>query len=219
MAKTAVRDKSQLEESRRTQILQAAAKVFARKGFHRATIAEIARIAQLSEGSIYNYFRSKEELLVHIPRQLVQPVLSPLLEQMPVPEDLAGIEHLLLTLATAMVERVRANAKFLKVFLSALPTLSRQAKEEYVKLLPIYAADLLERFVRDGMRRGLFRPDLDAAIAARVLPGMLLVFLIMQEVLLERQLVARRYDQIVPEAVHIFLFGITPRSRGEVIHA
>ncbi|HEY3247497.1 MAG TPA: TetR/AcrR family transcriptional regulator [bacterium] len=212
MARASVKDKSQLEASRRTQILEAASKVFARRGFHRATIAEIARAAHLSEGSIYNYFGGKEDLLVNIPHQLVQPVLTPLLARMPVPEDQAGAERLLRALATAMVERVRANAKFLKVFVSALPTLSAEAKEEYVKLLPIYAAELLEKFLREGMRRGLFRPDLDAAIAARVLPGMLLVFLIMQEVLLERRLVARGYDQIVPEAVHIFLFGITPRS-------
>lgn len=211
MAGSALKDKAQLEESRRTQILGAASKVFARKGFHGATIAEIARTAHLSEGSIYNYFHSKEDLLVNIPRQLVQPVLTPLMEQMPVPDDVAAVEHLLLTLTTAMVDRVRANAKFLKVFLSALPTLSVKAREEYIKVLPIYAADLLERFLRAGMRRGLFRTDLDPAVAARALPGMLLVFLIMQEVLLERPLIARSYDQIVPELVHIFLFGITPR--------
>jgi TetR/AcrR family fatty acid metabolism transcriptional regulator len=212
MVKSALKDKAQLEESRRTQILEAASKVFARRGFHRATIAEIAKTARLSEGSIYNYFRSKEDLLVNIPHQLLQPVLMPLLERMPVPDTVAEAEELLTVLTTAMVERVRANAKFLKVFLSALPTLSAEAKEEYVKVLPIYAAELLERFLREGMRRGLFRKDLDAAVAARALPGMLLVFLIMQEVLLDRPLIPRGYDQIVPEVVRIFLFGTTPGS-------
>ncbi|HEV8354532.1 MAG TPA: TetR/AcrR family transcriptional regulator [bacterium] len=212
MVKSALKDKAQLEESRRTQILEAASKVFARRGFHRATIAEIAKTARLSEGSIYNYFRSKEDLLVNIPHQLLQPVLMPLLERMPVPDTVAEAEELLTVLTTAMVERVRANAKFLKVFLSALPTLSAEAKEEYVKVLPIYAAELLERFLREGMRRGLFRKDLDAAVAARALPGMLLVFLIMQEVLLDRPLIPQGYDQIVPEVVRIFLFGTTPGS-------
>jgi TetR/AcrR family fatty acid metabolism transcriptional regulator len=212
MARAAAKDRTQLTESRRTQILEAASKVFARRGFHRATIAEIARTARLSEGSIYNYFRSKEDLLVNIPHQLLQPVLMPLLERMPVPDTVAEAEEMLGVLTTAMVERVRANAKFLKVFLSALPTLSAEAKEEYAKVLPIYAAELLERFLREGVRRGLFRKDLDAAVAARALPGMLLVFLIMQEVLLDRPLIPRGYDQIVPEAVRIFLFGITPRS-------
>jgi len=212
MAKPALKERAQLEETRRTQILEAASKVFARRGFHRATIAEIAKTARLSEGSIHNYFRSKEDLLVNIPHQLLKPVIMPLLERMPVPDTVAEVEELLGVLTTAMVERVRANAQFLKVFLSALPTLSADAKEEYVKVLPIYAAELLERFLREGMRRGLFRQELDAAVAARALPGMLLVFLIMQEVLLDRPLIPRGYNQIVPEVVRIFLFGTTPRS-------
>ncbi|MGB8645249.1 MAG: helix-turn-helix domain-containing protein [Anaerolineae bacterium] len=43
-------------EQRRNQILTAARAVFARKGFERATIADIAREAVMAEGSIYNYF-------------------------------------------------------------------------------------------------------------------------------------------------------------------
>jgi len=189
MPRVAAEVRAKREGARRTQILEAAAHVFSRKGFDGATVSEIARAAKLSEGSIYNYFRSKEDLLVNIPRHFVQPVLTPLLEQMPVPGTIADVERQLLALTTAMVGRVRANAKFLKVFFSALPTLSAQAKVEYIRVLPIYAAELLERFLRAGIARGLFRPDLDAAVAARALPGMLLIFLIMQEVLLERPLI------------------------------
>ena len=50
-------------EERRRGILEAAARVFARKGFEKATTREIAEEADVSEGSIYNYFVSKRELL------------------------------------------------------------------------------------------------------------------------------------------------------------
>src|SRR6058998_2074295 len=92
--------KARLEGTRRTQILAAAALVFARKGFDRATVTEIARAAGLAEGSIYNYFRSKGELLVHIPRQLA-----------PMPATAEEMEALLLRLAGAMVERVRTHRR------------------------------------------------------------------------------------------------------------
>lgn len=205
--------KARLEEARRTQILGAAARVFARKGFDRATVTEIARAARLSEGSIYNYFRSKEELLIHIPQQLVQPVFLPLLERAPVPEDLREVEQLLLAVATAIVKRVRQHARFLKVFLSALPYLSAPAREEYMQLLPTYAAGVLERFLREGIQRGLFRSDLNPVIAARTLPGMLLVFLMTQEVLLGRPVIPYGYDEIVPEAVRVFLYGAASGER------
>src|SRR5580698_8846673 len=50
------------KEGRRTDILAAAKKVFARKGYHATTIADIAKAARLSYGSIYWYFDSKDAL-------------------------------------------------------------------------------------------------------------------------------------------------------------
>jgi TetR/AcrR family fatty acid metabolism transcriptional regulator len=54
-------------EVRKEQILGAAERTFAQKGFHESTIAEIAKEAKVSEGTIYEYFSSKEGLLFSIP--------------------------------------------------------------------------------------------------------------------------------------------------------
>ncbi|HET6948203.1 MAG TPA: TetR/AcrR family transcriptional regulator [bacterium] len=212
MPRVAAEVRVKREGARRTQILEAAAYVFSRKGFDGATVSEIARAAKLSEGSIYNYFRSKEDLLIHIPQHLVQPVLVPLVEAVPVPRSSEETERLLTVMAQAMVDRVRAQAPFLKVFLSALPSLSLSARRQYMQLLPTYAAEALERFLREGIRRGVVRRDINPVIAARVLPGMLLMFLMTQEVLLGRQLISYGYDEIVPEAVRLFLYGAVPRD-------
>ncbi len=59
-------------EARRTKILEAAQSEFAEKGFHDATIAEIARAAGVSEGSIYEYFSSKEGVLFAIPLEVTR---------------------------------------------------------------------------------------------------------------------------------------------------
>ena len=56
--------KEQMIEARRTQILMGAAQIFADKGFHKATTKEIARRAGVSEGTIYNYFNNKRDLLL-----------------------------------------------------------------------------------------------------------------------------------------------------------
>lgn len=55
--------RDQVIDLRKAQILEAAAKVFAEKGFHRASTKEIAKAAGISEGTIYNYFESKQALL------------------------------------------------------------------------------------------------------------------------------------------------------------
>jgi AcrR family transcriptional regulator len=59
--------------ARKRQILQAAAQVFAEKGFNGATTREIADIADVAEGTIYNYFDSKEDLLSEMVHDLSQP--------------------------------------------------------------------------------------------------------------------------------------------------
>ena len=55
-----------LVAARREQILGAATRVFAEKGFSRATTREVAREAGVSEGTIYNYFEDKDALLMAI---------------------------------------------------------------------------------------------------------------------------------------------------------
>jgi AcrR family transcriptional regulator len=55
---------------RRAQILNAATIVFAEKGFHNTTIREIADEADLADGTIYNYFKNKDDLLIGILGQL-----------------------------------------------------------------------------------------------------------------------------------------------------
>jgi len=58
------------EARRVAQILDGAARVFAEKGFHNATTKDIARAAEISEGSIYNYFGSKRDVLIGLLKQI-----------------------------------------------------------------------------------------------------------------------------------------------------
>jgi len=211
MRRVAAAARAKREEARRTQILEAAARVFSRKGFEGATISEIARAAGLAEGSIYNYFRRKEDLLVHIPRQFVQPVLGIWTQASTGPRSPEEAEGQLRVLIGTMAERLRAQTPFLKVFVSALPHLSPAARRQYMQI-PTAAAERIEQFLRAGMRTGAFRRDLNPAIAARALPGMLMAFVMMQEILLGRRLVPYSYDTIVAEVVRIFLYGAVRRG-------
>lgn len=66
MARTA---NPHLREARRSQILRAAARCFARQGFHRTTMREVYREAGLSAGAVYNYFPSKEAVIEAVAAQ------------------------------------------------------------------------------------------------------------------------------------------------------
>jgi hypothetical protein len=71
---------------------------------------------------------------------------------------------------------------------------------------------VLEQFLRAGQERGFIRPDLNAAIAARAMPGMLMIFVMFQEILLDRPLVPFSYEEIIREVVRLFLLGALPRE-------
>jgi len=59
-------------EAMRQRILLAGAAVFARKGYHQATMAEVAELAEVAKGSIYQYFDSKQALFVALCKQFIR---------------------------------------------------------------------------------------------------------------------------------------------------
>ncbi len=75
MASRAERN-DKIKKDRKKQIINASVKVFSKKGFHASTTTEIARTAGISEGTIYRYFKSKDELLKCIFDEIV-PIYHP----------------------------------------------------------------------------------------------------------------------------------------------
>ena len=53
-------------ESKHHKIIRAALKVFAQKGFYNARVSEIAKEAQVADGTIYLYFKNKDDILIHL---------------------------------------------------------------------------------------------------------------------------------------------------------
>jgi AcrR family transcriptional regulator len=71
MVPTRQERKESVTRMREQQILNAALKVFSNKGFAEANITEIAQEAGVAEGTIYNYYRSKRELLIAVVKTFV----------------------------------------------------------------------------------------------------------------------------------------------------
>src|SRR5881396_488011 len=60
--------KEALSEFRRTELLTAARTVFGKKGFHQASVDEIAEMAEVAKGTVYLYYASKRELYMEAVR-------------------------------------------------------------------------------------------------------------------------------------------------------
>jgi TetR/AcrR family fatty acid metabolism transcriptional regulator len=99
--------------SKRNLILTAAENVFAEKGYVRATVSEIAKLAHVSEGTIYEYFKNKEDLLLSIPEERFKEHMASLEEIFEIKTPLRKLRRLVRNhFLIYMTER-----NFLKVFL------------------------------------------------------------------------------------------------------
>jgi TetR/AcrR family transcriptional regulator, fatty acid metabolism regulator protein len=158
-----------LEGDKREAILRAATDVFASGGFFNSQVADVARAAGVAAGTVYLYFRSKDDLLVSIfdrtmrewieeGRASVAPITDPV-------ERLRAIARVHLdrmgrdrSLAVVFQVELRQSTKFMERFSSTL-------LRDY--LGQIRAA------IEDGQKRGLFRTDLNATSVAKVFFGAL----------------------------------------------
>ena len=204
--------RAQLIEARRNQILEAAARVFAERGFHRATTREIAETAGVSEGTIYNYFGGKEDLLVAIMARLgdtvkmVMRVTPELLEQV----LSLDLREYMVKLFEARFEFVAENAPMLKAVTSEM-LIDEAFAEQYYEQFILTGTPTWEKHVQTRMEQGDMR-SFDPALFTRYLFalhfGLLGLFLIGDPVIKEMW----GSDEMVEQTVDLFLNGVVPRE-------
>lgn len=154
---------------KRERILRAAIKVFAKNGFYATRVSEIAKAAGVADGTIYLYFKNKDDVLISIFEQGIQALLGILQEvaasDMPVEQRLKHIIQLQL----GLLEDQRDLAEVITVNLRQSSTLLKQ----YATPLFNEYIEALASIVHDGQMRGVFRKDLNPRVVARSLFGAL----------------------------------------------
>ena len=194
---------------RRTQIMEAATHVFARKGFHQTTMKEIAQEAGMAEGTIYLYFESKEDVLIAV---LTQPTVSLFLEALgSVARGEEGDEALLTRILRTGFELGQQYADYLRLFLSAIQMVGDEVRQEVYRRLDEQLGPVFQSYVRQRIADGAFR-DLDPHIVSEALLGMWLVFIVTQEVLMAKHVAPVDFDAVTPVLVDLFLHGIVKRE-------
>jgi len=147
---------------RHSQILDAAIDVFAEKGFHKARIADVAERAGVADGTIYLYFKNKEELLLTI----FEEKMSQLIEG--VQAAMAGTTDPLLRLgifARYHLEQVQAHRTLAEVLQVELRLSNKFLKEYRPEKLWEYLG-IIGTCVREGQERGLVRAELDPYVVS-----------------------------------------------------
>jgi TetR/AcrR family fatty acid metabolism transcriptional regulator len=185
---------------KRELILRAATKVFAERGFFNAQVADVARAAGIAAGTVYLYFRSKDDLLVSIFEKTMREAITDgraALAGLTDPVDrLRRIARLHLErmgrdrdLAVVFQVELRQSTKFMEQF-------SATQVREYL--------GIIRDVIADGQQQGLLRPDVNPTIAAKVLFGAL------DEMATNWILSRRRYAPVADAdaVLDLFLHGV-----------
>jgi len=158
-------ERTQAVEDKRRHLLDAAVRVFARKGFHASRVGDIAEEAGVAHGLLYHYFRSKDEVLEAVFHEnwsvLVARIASVEETDEPAADQLRHIATIVLRTWLHLPDVVRV---VIREF-GRSPELAERIGE---LALPIEA---IERVIARGIERGEFRQDVDPRFAATVVYG------------------------------------------------
>jgi TetR/AcrR family fatty acid metabolism transcriptional regulator len=171
MASDQTRDREwgRTRSDKRERILDAAIKVFARSGYHRARVSDIAREAGIAYGLVYHYFRNKEEILASAFDERWSGFLAVVDAIAAGP---APAREKLQSLAALILNAFRRRPDWVKVLVLEIQRSSRFAAPEQIRAVG-RLFDQVARIVREGQEKGELRGDVDPQVACVVLVGAL----------------------------------------------
>ena len=201
--KTRVQDAEAPPAPKRDAILRAAIDTFAERGYFNAQVADVARAAGVAAGTVYLYFKSKDDLLISIFERSMRDGLSRGRESV---ADLDDPPERLRRLARGHLARLGNDRNLAVVFQVELRQSTKFMERFSSTLLRDYLG-LIREAIADGQRQGLFRTDIKPTSAAKMLFGAL------DEMATNWILSKRRYslEAEADEVVDFFLNGARAR--------
>src|SRR5919109_4351298 len=149
------------------QIIDAAVRVFARNGFYNSRVSDIAREAGIASGTIYLYFKTKEEILVTLFREKMAEFVAFLRGEISQETEPEAKLRRLVRLHFTVLEQNPALADVVQVELRQGHKFFRGASAHEVSAY----FDLIGSILEEGVAAGKFEPDLPVKVATKVLFG------------------------------------------------
>ena len=151
------------------RIINAATKIFAKKGFYQAKVSEIAKEAQVADGTIYLYFENKDDILISLFEEQMMRVLENMKEKISQENDaIKKIEKFALN-HLSLIEQHKEVAEIIQVELRQSSKFMKDYKNDrFADYL-----NLIGEIIQDGQEKGVFRKEIIPGIAKRAFFGAL----------------------------------------------
>lgn len=155
--------------AKRDRILRSAIRVFSQKGFFHSRISDVARLAGVADGTIYLYFKNKDDLLISLFEEKMAEVVADV--RLRVAAADGALDRLRIFIENHMDLLVR-EAGLIEVLQVELRQSDRFMKQ-YVPAKFLEYLDVISEILDRGKREGIFRRDLNVTLARRAVFGAL----------------------------------------------
>lgn len=187
------------------KIIQAATKVFAQKGFYNSKVADVAKEASVADGTIYLYFKNKDDLLISIFEESMDNFTAEIQKRVEGVEDPVEKLTRFIRLHLDLVRENQDTAQVLQIELrQSTKFIKEYAGTKFKDYLNIIAS-ILEQ----GQKAGVFRRDLNASVIKLVIFGAL------DEMALEWVLMKKKkysMEDVASQICSMFIEGLRTRS-------
>jgi TetR/AcrR family fatty acid metabolism transcriptional regulator len=154
---------------KRQRIIEAAVKVFAEKGFYNAKVSEIARASGVANGTIYLYFRNKDDILISLFEEEMKRIIERMKAEI---EREQGAVRKIEKFALMHLSLIEENKGLAEVLQVELRQSSKFMKEYRNRRFAEYV-NLISAIIRQGQKEGVVRADVMPGVAKRAFFGAL----------------------------------------------
>lgn len=154
---------------KREAILRAAISVFAHNGYFNSKVADIAREAGVADGTVYLYFKSKDEILHSVFDRAMEEFISEGKREL---AEINEADKRLRRIAELHLEKLGADRDLAIVFQVELRG-STKFMEEFSAAGFAEYLGIIHQAIEDGQKSGVFRADLNATVCSKILYGAL----------------------------------------------
>ena len=177
--------------------------MFARKGFHETKVAEIARAAGVADGTIYLYFKSKDDLLISVFEETVEELSTRLTMELGLlPDTASKVRHIV----KSQIGIVKAQRDLAEVLSITLRQSNRFLRRFVAPKFSAYI-DIITGVIAEGQQRGEVRAEVSPRVVARALYGALDGLLLTWAL---GRSPASRLERAALQVADVFVSGLSP---------
>jgi AcrR family transcriptional regulator len=189
------------------ELLDAALRVFAKQGYRKTRLDDIADEAGVTKGTIYHYFDTKEALLLRVVEHY-QSLAFGRVEDVLRDATLTAASRLRLLVQRTFSKRTDAGRNLLTLLIRQIPHEAPRVHERWLRDGPVRLWTIIAGIVEEGQKRGEFRSDVDGLVVARDLVSALILQSMWQQHAKAVPGLGIDDDRLVDSTLDLFLAGL-----------